>query len=58
MNNKVCATCGANPCYLICPTQGPWHGDQSLENDDHESNARYDDVRERFSTSQLSDNDE
>lgn len=45
-----CATCGVSPCYNICPTQDPWNGDRQAEHDDHEFHARYDDVRERFSS--------
>ena len=45
----LCPECGANPCYRICPTQDPYQGDQQRENEDYEFNARFDDVRERYS---------
>lgn len=51
--NNDCRVCGASPCYLICPTQDPFHGDQAAEHDDHELNARHDDVRERWGSSEL-----
>lgn len=35
-------------CYRICPTQDPYQGDQYAEAMDHEFNAQYDDVRERY----------
>jgi hypothetical protein len=44
----LCPTCGANPCYRICPTQDPYGGDQAAEAADHDFNAQYDDVRERY----------
>lgn len=46
--SAVCSVCGANPCFAICPTQDPFHGDQAAEHDDHEADARYDDERERY----------
>jgi hypothetical protein len=48
MADNLCPVCGANPCYRICPTQDPYHGDQAAENADYEFNARYDDNRERY----------
>jgi hypothetical protein len=39
---KVCAVCGANPCYGICPNNDPFGGDQAAENADYEFNAQYD----------------
>ena len=42
----VCHVCGSSPCYLICPMADPFGGDQRLENEDYEFNARYDHVRE------------
>ena len=48
MADKLCPVCGANPCYRICPTQDPYHGDQAAENADYEFNAQYDDNRERY----------
>jgi hypothetical protein len=48
--SPLCGTCGANPCYNICPTQDPYQGDQYAEAMDHEFNARYDDVRERYAS--------
>jgi len=48
MAKNDCPVCGANPCYGICPTQDPFHGDQAAENADYEFNARYDDERERY----------
>lgn len=44
----LCPVCGADPCYRICPTQDPYHGDQAAENADYEFNAQYDDIRERY----------
>lgn len=40
--------CGANPCYLICPSQDPYAGDPFGEHEDHEAYAAYDDMMERF----------
>ena len=50
MADNLCPQCGMPPgqCYLICPTQDPYGGDQAAENADYEFNARYDDVRERY----------
>lgn len=50
MCDNLCPECGMPPgeCYRICPTQDPYGGDQMAEHYDHEFNARYDDVRERF----------
>jgi len=45
---KLCPECGANPCYLICPTQDPYQGNQAAEAADHDFNAQFDDVRERY----------
>jgi len=44
----VCGTCGASPCYLICPTQDPYQGDHRREHEDHEAGAAYDDNHERY----------
>lgn len=44
----LCGTCGASPCYLICPTQCPFGGDQQAENAAYEAGAMYDDNRERY----------
>ena len=48
MADTLCPVCGANPCYRICPTQDPYSGDQAAEAADHDFNAQYDDVRERY----------
>jgi hypothetical protein len=48
MGDNLCPECGANPCYRICPTQDPFGGDQAAEAADHDFNAQYDDVRERY----------
>jgi hypothetical protein len=53
MANDLCPVCGANPCYGICPTQDPYQGDQAREAADHDFNARYDDVRERYSGDEI-----
>lgn len=53
MANDLCPVCGANPCYGICPTQDPYHGDQAAEEADYSFNARYDDVRERYSGDEI-----
>ena len=44
----TCHVCSRTPCFLICPMADPFGGDQQLENEDYEANARYDSVRERF----------
>jgi len=44
----VCGICWKSPCYLQCPTQDPYAGDQRREHEDHEAGAMYDDVRERY----------
>jgi hypothetical protein len=47
---STCPHCGQpdGDCYNICPSQDPYGGDQAAEAADHDFNARYDDVRERF----------
>jgi hypothetical protein len=62
MADDKCPECGANPCYRICPTQDPFHGNQAAENEDYEFNARFDDNRERYAAtaepSQYADDDD
>lgn len=45
-----CPECGQpeGECYRICPTQDPYGGDQAAEAADHDFNAQFDDVRERY----------
>jgi len=43
-----CDFCGTAPCFLSCPTQDPYAGDQRREHEDHEFGAQFDDLRERF----------
>jgi hypothetical protein len=45
-----CIHCGEpeGNCYRICPSQDPYGGNQAAEAADHDFNARYDDVRERY----------
>jgi hypothetical protein len=43
-----CAVCGVSPCYLICPTQDPYQGDQQAENDDYEAFAQSDYISEAY----------
>jgi len=44
----VCTVCGVSPCYLMCPTQDPYQGDQQRENDDYEAFAQSDYLNEAF----------
>ncbi len=51
MADNKCPECGMPPgqCYRICPTQDPYGGNQAAESEDHDFNARYDDISERYS---------
>jgi hypothetical protein len=44
----TCLVCRSSPCFLICPTQDPYAGRPWDEHCDHEANAPYDSVMERF----------
>lgn len=56
-DTTLCNVCGASPCYLQCPTQCPFGGDQRAEHEAHEAGAMFDDNRERYAAT-LADLDE